>query len=87
VPADLEIVKRRALDDGDPAALEILGYVYASGWGAAIDYGRAYEYYGRAYMAGATHVKTNLDGLWPVLTSAQRRRLKTLFEDAAADEN
>ena len=50
MPADLEIVKRRALDDGDPAALKILGYVYASGWGAAIDYGRAYEYYGRAYM-------------------------------------
>ena len=87
VPADLEKVMLRAIDDGDPAAFEVLGYVYASGWGASIDYGRAYEYYGRAFLAGATHVKANLDGLWGKLTEVQRRRMKALFEEGASENN
>jgi hypothetical protein len=36
---------------------------------------------------GATHVKRNLDGLWGKLTDVQRLRLKTLFEEAAAETN
>ncbi len=87
VPADLEKVTLRAFDDGDAAAFEVLGYVYATGWGAAIDYGLAYEYYGRAFLAGATDVKANLDGLWGKLTDAQRRRMKALFEEGTSETN
>ena len=38
-------------------------------------------------MGGATHVKRNLDGLWGKLTDFQRLRLKTLFEEGAAETN
>ena len=80
---DLEIVRKRAFRDGDPAAFEILGYVNATGWGATADYEKAYEYYGMAFLAGATHAKENMDRLWTQLSEDARSRLTAKFEKSA----
>lgn len=82
-PADFSTLSLRANEGADPAAMEVLGYAYAAGWGVAQDYAKAYGYYGRAFLAGASHVKPNLDQIWTVLTPAQRQRLKSLFVAAA----
>lgn len=82
-PADFRTLSLRANEDADPAAMEVLGYAYAAGWGVAQDYAKAYRYYGQAFLAGASHVKANLDQIWTVLTPEQRQRLKGLFVAAA----
>ncbi len=82
-PADFKMLSLRASEDADPAAMEVLGYAYAAGWGVAKDYAEAYLYYGRAFLAGAGHVKPNLDQIWTVLTPEQQRRFRTLFVAAA----
>ena len=80
-PADFSTLSLRANEGADPAAMEVLGYAYAAGWGVAQDYAKAYGYYGRAFLAGASHVKPNLDQIWTVLTPAQQQRLKVSFEE------
>lgn len=80
-PADFRTLSLRANEGADPAAMEVLGYAYAVGWGVAPDYAKAYGYYGRAFLAGASHVQPNLDQIWTVLTPAQRQRLKVSFEE------
>ena len=81
--ADFRTLSLRAGEDADPAAMEVLGYAYAEGWGVAQDYAMAYRYYGRAFLAGARHVKPNLDQIWPFLTPEQQQSLKGLFAAAA----
>ena len=82
-PADFRTLSLRAGEDADPAAMEVLAYAYAAGWGVAQDYAKAYTYYGRAFLAGASHVKLNLDQIWSLLTPEQRQRLKSSFAAAA----
>lgn len=82
-PADFKTLSLRAREDADPAAMEVLAYAYAAGWGVAQDYAMAYKYYGRAFLAGASHVKPNLDQIWAYLTPEQQQRLKGSFADAA----
>jgi hypothetical protein len=86
-PADLGTLSLRAKEDADPAAMELLGYAYAAGWGVEQDYARAYEYYGLAFVAGASHVKPNLDELWTFLEPEQRQRLKGMFPASASAES
>lgn len=86
-PADFETLSLRAKEDADPAAMEVLGYAYAAGWGVEQDYARAYEYYGLAFVAGASHVKPNLDQLWTYLAPEQRQRLKGMFQASASAES
>jgi hypothetical protein len=81
-PADFKTLSLRAGEDADPAAMEILAYAYAAGWGVARDYAKAYTYYGQAFLAGASHVKPNLDQIWSFLTPEQRQRLKGSFAAA-----
>ncbi len=81
--ADFKSISLRADEDADPAAMEVLAYAYASGWGVAQDYAIAYKYYGRAFLAGASHVKPNLDQIWTFLTPEQQQSVEGLFAAAA----
>lgn len=81
--ADFKSMSLRADEDADPAAMEVLAYAYAAGWGVAQDYAMAYKYYGRAFLAGANHVKLNLDQIWTFLTPKQQRSVEDLFAAAA----
>ncbi len=85
--ADFKTLSLRADEDADPAAMEVLGYAYAAGWGVAQDYAMAYKYYGRAFLAGAKHVKPNLDQVWTSLTPAQQQHLKGLFAATAPTDS
>ncbi len=86
-PGDFKTLSLRAREDADPAAMEVLAYAYAAGWGVAQDYAAAYTYYGRAFLAGAGHVKPNLDQIWGFLTPEQRQRLKGSFAAAAPTDS
>ena len=77
--ADFLYLSLRALQDSDPAAMEVLAYAYALGRGVDRDYAKAYEYYGRVFYSGLEHVKPNLDQLWAFLTDEERLRLTALF--------
>jgi len=79
-PPDLRMLTLRADEDEDPAAMEVLGYAYAQGWGVDQDYTRAYEYYGRAFSLGSSDVKSNLDQLRKHLEPVQQERLKGMFK-------
>lgn len=77
---ELAFIERRANQDHDPVALELLGFAHARGWGAPTDYELAYEYYGRAFLAGVAWVKPNLDALWSFLDPEAQVRLKLRFD-------
>ena len=76
---EIELAEKRANEDGDPAAFEMLGYFYSAGWGPAIDLEKAYAKYASAFLAGATHVKKNLDILWPQLSTEEQARMQSAF--------
>ncbi len=76
---DLAAIRAMA-EFGSADALEILGWMYAQGVMVGRDDVRAYTYYGRALLAGATHVRPNLDLVWARLTPEQQTRLRQRFE-------
>ncbi len=78
-PGDLDLI-RRQVRDGNADAMEILAWMYLKGYGVARNYGRAYEYYGRAVLAGRTDLRPTLDSLWPALNEAQKNELRFLFK-------
>lgn len=80
--ADIATMERRAFEDRDASAFEVLGYAFATGWGRPMNYARAYEYYGLALVAGRESVRPNLDEIWRFLDDAQRQFLKFRFERA-----
>ncbi len=80
-PQDLGAVRAMA-EFGSADALEILGWMYAEGILVERDAARAYEYYGRALLAGAERVRPNLDLLWTRLSRTDQERLRTLFQNA-----
>jgi TPR repeat protein len=80
---DLATIEKRAKDDSDAGAYEILAYIYARGFGVANDLEKAYEYYGQAFIRGANHVKPNLDNLWKQLDADAQARMRQMFEKAA----
>ena len=81
---DFQTVTTRAFKDGDAGALELLGYFYAKGYGVEANYEKAYEYYALAFLAGATHVRENMDNLWPSLIAEARARMRTQFDKTGA---
>ena len=80
---DLETIQKRAKDDGDASAYEVLAYIYARGFGVPNDIEKSYEYYGQAFIRGAVHVKPNLDNLWKQLEPEAQGRMRQMFEKAA----
>jgi len=90
-PPDLDSlrqVERRAFADADGSAFEILGYVFATGYGVQPDQRRAYAAYGLAYLYGVAQARADLDAVWPFLSVDEQRHLKQRFEAAfpAAEE-
>jgi len=77
--ADMELI-RRQVQDGKADAMEILGWMYLKGHGVLRNYARAYEYYGRAILAGRTDLRPTLDALWTVLNETQKNELRFLFK-------
>lgn len=78
-PGDFEIIEKRALD-GDLDALELFAWMHVFGVGLPHpDYGRAYELYAEAILAGRKALQPNLDRLWPRLTGAERERVLERF--------
>lgn len=65
--ADVATIRRRAVERRDPQAMEILGFLYAQGEAVARDYVQSYRWYGRAYLAGETRVRANMDIVWQQL--------------------
>ncbi len=82
-PKDLELVRMRATRDGDPGAMEALGYLYTRGLVVRQNYVTGYRWYGRAYLAGAHHVRANMDKIWPMLKQAEKEKLIAEFEAEA----
>lgn len=74
---DVAMIRHRAAARRDPQAMEILGFLYAEGLGVARDYAEAYRWYGRAYLAGETRVRANMDVVWDLL---QRHDLAAAVE-------
>jgi len=64
---DVALIRQRAAERRDPQAMEILGYLYAEGRGVERDYAESYRWYGRAYLAGETRVRANMDVVWELL--------------------
>jgi hypothetical protein len=62
--SDIELIRKRADETGDPEAMEIMGYLHARGIGVPRDPEIAYIWYGRAFLGGETGVKANMDVLW-----------------------
>lgn len=82
--SDIEFIRRWAEETGDPAAMEIMGYLYARGIGVPRDPEFAYIWYGRAFLAGETGVKVNMDILWQEMASrdeAALERVTRYFDD------
>lgn len=81
-PDDVAFIERRANQQGDPKAMEILGFLHATGTAIGQDPVKAYRWYGRAYMAGELQVKPNMDLLWTTIDSEHRpavAELQALF--------
>jgi len=79
---ELVTMERRAFEDGDADAFELLGYIYATGRGPTRDYAAAYQYYGLALVGGKAEVRTNLDQIWPFMDEAEQRFVRFRFERA-----
>ncbi len=70
---------------GEKEAMELIGWMYANGLSPEKRDEEqlnelAYIWYGRAYLAGATQVKENLDKLWLTLSETQQNRMVALFD-------
>lgn len=61
---DVRFIRHRAEATGDPDAMEILGYLYANGYGTGRDPAEAYIWYGRAALEGKAGMQPNMDLLW-----------------------
>ncbi len=78
-PLDLDLIRQRAAD-GDVTAYEVLGWIFLQGRGVRRDYARAYEFYGRAVLAGREDLRPNLDSIWPLMNETQKNEIRVLFK-------
>jgi TPR repeat protein len=81
--SDIELIRKRAEETGDPEAMEIMGYLHARGIGVPRDPEVAYIWYGRAFLSGETGVKANMDVLWDEMVLKDERatqRVLSYFE-------
>jgi len=68
---------------GDAGAMELLAWMYANGQGVPRDYTRAYEFYGRAVLAGREDLRPQLVPLWKQLNETQRNEINAIFKALA----
>lgn len=83
-PKDVEklIVQARA---GEQEAMELIAWMYAQGLSPERKdedelKELAYIWYGKAYLAGATDVKVNMDKIWPTLSETQQNKITAMFD-------
>jgi hypothetical protein len=81
-PIDITTLERRGFEDKDPTAFEMLGYVYATGWGRPKDLAVGYQYYGLALVLGHDDSRANLDELWRFLSTDEQRFIQFRFQRA-----
>ena len=87
---DVAFIRRRAETTFDPVAMEILGFLYAQGYGIPRDPVEAYIWYGRAYLEGQPDVKPNMDLLWREISKrdkAATKRIEAYFADYRPSAN
>ena len=75
---DIELIKTHA-KAGEVTALELLGWIYYDGRGVMKDYGLAYEYYGRAVLAGREDLRPILEKIWGLLNETQKLEINQMF--------
>jgi len=61
-------------------ALELLGWIYYDGRGVLKDYGLAYQYYGRAVLAGREDLRPILEKIWGLLNETQKLEINQVFK-------
>ena len=71
-------IRRRAERLQDPQAMEVMGFLYSQGQGVPRDPEQAYIWYGRAFLAGETQVKANMDILWQKLVRENRAAIERI---------
>ena len=76
---DIELIKQHA-KAGEVTALELLGWIYYDGRGVLKDYGLAYEYYGRAVLAGREDLRPILEKIWGLLNETQKLEINQIFK-------
>ena len=76
---DIELITQHA-KTGDVTALELLGWIYYDGRGVTKDYGLAYQYYGRAVLAGREDLRPILEKIWTLLNETQRLEINQVFK-------
>lgn len=81
-PNDLALIQQH-VKDRDVVAMEMLGWMYATGRGLKLDYVRAYEAYGRAVLAGREDLRPTLDALWKRFNETERNELHAIFKAPA----
>jgi len=85
----LAMLRRRAVEQRDPEAMEILGFLHAEGLSVPRDYVEAYRWYGLAFLAGETGVRENMDIVWQQVQQHDlegAQLLKREFDSLAAGE-
>ena len=78
-PDDLTVI-RQHIQDGDAAAMELMGWMYVNAVFFKRDYTRAYEMYGRAVLAGREDLRPTLDALWKQLNETQKLEINQIFK-------
>ena len=78
-PDDIELIKQHA-KEGDVTALELLGWIYYDGRGIPKDNGLAYQYYGRAVLAGREDLRPILEKIWGQLNETQKLEINQIFK-------
>lgn len=81
-PIDIITLERRAFEDKDPTAFEMLGYSYAVGWGRQKNLAMGYQYYGLGLIQGVASARENLDNLWLFLSEDEQRFIQFRFQRA-----
>ena len=81
---DVRFIRHRAEATGDPDAMEILGFLYANGYGTSRDPAEAYIWYGRAALEGKVGMQPNMDLLWAEIVDKDKTgmgRIQAYFAD------
>ena len=81
-PIDIIMLERRAFEDKDPTAFDMLGYSYATGWGRPKNLAMGYQYYGLGLIQGLESARENLDNLWPFLSEDEQKFIQFRFQRA-----
>jgi len=85
---DALFLQVRAEQANDPQAMETLGYLYFNGIAVPKDLAQSYIWYGRAFLAGQTGVKGNLDLVWQMLLKEDpdvAQEVARYFTEAASE--